>query len=79
MRLLASLGFIKIKAVGANPFKYVLIVHPSTVIHELGEKGLVPEEWMAVYRDRCIVTKELSYEERQAARRRSKIQSIAAG
>jgi len=79
MRLLESLGFIKIKAVGANPFKYVLIVHPATAIHELDEKGLIPKEWMAVYQDRRIVTKELSYEERQAARGRSKIQSIAAG
>jgi hypothetical protein len=79
IRLLESLGFIKTKAVGANSFKYVLIVHPSTAIHELDKKGLVSKEWMDVYRDRCIVTKELSYDERQAARQRSKIQSISAG
>jgi hypothetical protein len=57
MRLLETLGFIKIKGVGPNPFKYVLIVHPSTAIHELAEKGMVPKDWMDVYRDRCIVTK----------------------
>jgi hypothetical protein len=77
MRTLASLGFIKIKAVGANPFKYILIVHPSTAIHELNKAGKLPEGWMDVYRDRCIVTKELLYEERQAARQRSKIQQIS--
>jgi len=76
MRLLESLGFIKIQGVGPNAFKYVLIVHPSTVIHELNQKGIVPAEWMAVYRDRCIVTKELSYEKRQALRQRSKLKSI---
>jgi hypothetical protein len=32
MRLLESLGFIKIQGVGPNPFKYVLMVHPSTAI-----------------------------------------------
>jgi hypothetical protein len=76
MRKLESLGFIKIKGVGANPFKYVLIVHPSTAIHELQQKGLVPQAWMDVYRDRCIVTKERSYEQRQALRKRSKIQPV---
>src|SRR5262249_35848018 len=76
MRTLESLGFIKIKAVGPNAFKYVLIVHPSTAIHGLEQKGLIPADWMAVYRDRCIVTKELSYHERQAARQRSKIKPI---
>jgi len=73
MRLLEKLGFIKIQGVGPNQFKYVLIVHPSTAIHELNQKGLVPKDWMDVYRDRCIVTKELSYESRQAIRQRSKI------
>jgi hypothetical protein len=76
MRRLESLGFIKIQGVGPNPFKYILIVHPSTAIHELNEKGLVSKEWMAVYRDRCIVTKELSYDQRQATRQRSKIAAI---
>jgi hypothetical protein len=76
MRSLETLGFIKIKGVGPNPFKYVLIVHPATAIHELAQKGLVPKEWMDVYRDRCIVTKELSYEARQALRQRSKIKTI---
>jgi hypothetical protein len=76
MRTLDTLGFIKIKGVGPNSFKYILIVHPSTAIHELNQRNLVPKEWMDVYRDRCIVTKELSYEARQAARQRSKIKTI---
>jgi len=76
MHSLESLGFIKIQGVGPNHFKYVLIVHPSTAIHELDKKGLVPKEWMAVYQDRYTTTKELSYESRQAARKRAKIQSI---
>ena len=78
MRLLDSLGFIKIKGIGPNPYKYVLIVHPATAIHELNHKGLVPKDWMDVYRDRRILTKELSYEDRQAARQRSKIKPIEA-
>lgn len=77
MRLLEKLGFIQIKGVGPNQFKYVLIVHPATAIHHLNEQGLVPREWMDVYRDRCIVTKELSYEERQAARKRSNLRQMA--
>jgi len=68
MRLLESLGFIKIHGVGPNRFKYVLIVHPSTVVHELRSKGVVSDEWMALYRDRCVITKELSYEQRQMVR-----------
>ena len=72
MHLLESLGFIKIKGVGPNPFKYVLIVHPSTAIHELQQKGMVSQEWMDVYKDRCIITKENSYEARQTIRQRSK-------
>ena len=79
MRLLESLGFIKIKGIGPSPYKYVLIVHPSTAIHELEQKGLVQKEWMDVYRDRCAITKELSYEDRQAARKRANVRPIAVG
>lgn len=55
--LLESLRFTftKIKGAGPNPFKYVLIVHPSTAIHELHQKALVSKR-VDVYRDRCIVT-----------------------
>lgn len=76
MRTLESLGFIKIQGVGPNQFKYILMVHPVTAIHELDQKGHVPKDWMAVYRDRRIVTKELSYEDRQAARQRAKFKPI---
>jgi len=76
MHLLESLGFIKLQGVGPNPFKYVLIVHPSAAIHALDQKGLVPKDWMAVYLDRCVITKELSYQARQALRQRSTIKPI---
>lgn len=76
MRQLEQLGFIKIQKVGTNPFKYVLIVHPSTAVHHLQQQGKVPESWFEVYRDRCITIKELSYEQRQELRRRSKVQVI---
>jgi hypothetical protein len=56
-----------------NP--YILIVHPATAIHELAQKDMIPEDWMD-YRDRCIVTKELSYEARQSLRKRSNITPI---
>jgi hypothetical protein len=76
MRWLEALGFIKTKKIGLNPYRYVLIVHPSTAIYELDQKGLVSKEWMDAYRDRCLATKELSYSPRQALRKRSKIQPI---
>ena len=76
MKLLAKLGFIKIKGIGLQQFKYVLIVPPAEAIDALDKRGLVSAEWKEAYRDRCIVTKELSYEDRKAARQRAKIQPV---
>jgi hypothetical protein len=79
MRCLEKLGFIKIKGIGKNAFKYVLIVHPATVIKRLQDDGNIPQEWLDAYRDRRTQTKELSYEERLAVRSRSKIVALGKG
>jgi len=76
MRSLEALGFIKIKGIGPNEFKYVFIVHPSTAIHKLETQGRLPAGWMDVYKDRRFVTKELSYEDRQVLRNRARIQEV---
>jgi hypothetical protein len=64
MRLLEKLGFIKVKAIGNQPFKHVLIVHPTKAIHHLQKTGKINPHWWDAYRDRQIQTKEASYQER---------------
>ena len=76
MKRLEALGFIKIKGIGKQAFKYILIVHPSQVVKSLLEQNKLPEGWWDAYRDRRIQTKEPSYEERQALKARAKIVSL---
>jgi hypothetical protein len=64
MRLLEKLGFIRIKAIGNQPFKHVLIVHPSKAVNHLQQMGKINPRWWDAYRDRQIQTKEASYRER---------------
>jgi hypothetical protein len=75
MRLLEKLGFIRIQSIGNQKYKYVLIVHPATVIERLKKQNLVPGEWWDAYRDRKLETKEESYDERM--KRLKKVTSIA--
>lgn len=44
MNLLEKLGFIKTKKIGNQTFRYVLIVHPATVVERLRQKKLVDTE-----------------------------------
>lgn len=75
IKLLEKLGFIRVKTLGNQKYKYVLIVHPAVVVERLKAKGLVSPEWLDVYRSRQTETKEESYETRQ--KRRGKVLSIA--
>jgi hypothetical protein len=65
MRTLERMGFIKIKAIGNQLFKYVLIVHPTTAVGRLRNDGKVPDKWWDAYRDRQIQIKEPSFDEHQ--------------
>lgn len=64
MKLLEKLGFIRVKHIGQR-CRYVLIVHPATVVEQLRQKNLVPGDWWDAYRSRQMETKEESSEERK--------------
>jgi len=64
MRLLEKLGFSKVKAIGNQPFKHVLIVHPTKAIDQLRQNEKINARWWDAYRDRQIHTTEASYQER---------------
>jgi hypothetical protein len=74
MKLLEKLGFIRIKSLGNQKYRYVLIVHPTAVVERLRIKNLVSQEWLEVYRSRQMETKEASYEDRK--KRTKKVISI---
>ncbi len=75
MKLLEKLGFIRIKPIGNQQYRYVLIVHPTVAVEHLRQKGLVSPEWLDAYRSRQMETKEESYEDRR--KRTRKVVSIA--
>jgi hypothetical protein len=70
MKLLENLGFIRIKPIGNQKYRYVLIVHPSVAVERLRSKNLVSSEWLDVYRSRQMETKEESYEDRKKRTRK---------
>jgi hypothetical protein len=63
MKLLENLGFIKSKKGGNQQYKFVLLVHPTIVVHHLLDQGVVDPHWYATYRARQIDAKEPSYED----------------
>ena len=65
MKVLEKLGFIRIKQIGNQRYRYVLIVHPATAVERLREKNLVNKAWFEAYQARKMETKEESYEERK--------------
>jgi hypothetical protein len=74
MKLLEKLGFIRVKPIGNQKYRYVLIVHPTAVVERLKVRNLVSSEWLDVYRSRQMETKEESYEARK--KRTKKVMSI---
>ncbi|SRR6266446_4775665 len=78
MKILERNGFIKTRHIGNQRYRYVLIVHPTTVIKKLREAKKVSDQWWDTYRARQIETKEASYEERQKSRVASNVVPIKA-
>lgn len=76
MNTLEKLGVIKTKQIGNQKFKYVLLVHPTTVIKRLRDAGKISNLWWDTYRSRQIETKELTYEVRQKAKRKQGISLV---
>jgi hypothetical protein len=66
MAKLEELGFIKTKGAGSQPYKYVLLMHPTTVIQRLYEQGKVSEQWWNAYVSRKAETRELTFVQREA-------------
>ncbi len=78
MRTLEKLGFIRARRAANRDFKYVLLVHPTSIIKELRDAGKISEEWWATYRARQLETKEASHEMRTAAKKGQKVVSLRA-
>ena len=72
MNTLEKLGFIRTKKIGNQAYKYVLIVHPATVVERLRQKKLIELEWLEAYLARQIETKEDSYTVRMKRLKKSK-------
>jgi hypothetical protein len=64
MKILEDNGFILTKKVG-NRFKFVAIVHPTTAIQHLRDKGKIRDNWWDAYIALKVETKEPTYEQRQ--------------
>jgi hypothetical protein len=65
MKLLEKNGIIKVKQIGGQRYKYVLLVHPTAVVEKLRQEGKVEPGWWDTYRDRQLETKELTYKARK--------------
>lgn len=66
MAKLEELGFIKTKSVGAQKYKYVLLMHPTTVVEKLRKAGSIPDAWWNTYTVRQAATKEMTFDQRVA-------------
>ena len=73
IKLLEELGAIKTKHIGGQRYKYILLVHPTTVVEQLRQTGKVPQHWWDTYRDRQLETKELTYHARKKAKATPKV------
>ena len=70
MAVLENLGFIKTKGTGSQKYKYVLLLHPTTVIQRMREAGQISEDWWNSYTARKTETGELTFEQREAAHKK---------
>jgi hypothetical protein len=71
MAKLEELGFIKTEGVGSQKYKYVLLLHPTTAIQNLRKKGAVATDWWNTYRARKTETKEMTFEQREAVKKKA--------
>jgi hypothetical protein len=65
MAVLEELGFIKTKSSGPHKYRYVLLMHPTTVIQKFRDAGKIPDGLWNAYTNRKIVTGEMTFEQRQ--------------
>jgi len=65
MKVLEANGFIQTKQVGNQRYKYVAIVHPTTAVQRLRNKGKVPDNWWNAYNASKRETKEATHEQRE--------------
>jgi hypothetical protein len=77
MKLLSDLGFIKSTSAGNQPYKNVLLVHPTVVIQKLRDQGKIDDSWWQTYRQRQIETKERNYEDLTAAQKSENVVPIS--
>lgn len=53
VRVLESLGFVHVKAIGSRKFGYILLPDPHKVVKKLHAKGNVPDNWWGAYTKRA--------------------------
>jgi hypothetical protein len=67
MKVLEQNGIIRVKPIGGQRYKYVLLVHPTAVVEKLRQEGKVDPGWLDAYKDRQLETKEASFKARKKA------------
>jgi len=67
MLLLEKHGFIRVHSSGNQRFKYVLLIHPTSIVEKLKSEGKLDEHWRLTYETRQIETKEETFEARVKA------------
>jgi hypothetical protein len=79
MKILEDNGFINVKEIGGQRYKYVLLVHPTAVVERLRAAGKVSQKWLDAYKDRQLETKELTFKARKKMRAQHKVVPIKSG
>jgi len=67
MEILEKNGFIRSVKINGH-HKYVLIVHPTDLVHKLRHEGRVDSDLWHAYQARQVEVRETTYEEREKAR-----------
>ncbi len=75
MELLENSAIIKTKRIGNQRYKYVLLVHPTTVVEKLRQAKKVDQHWLDTYVARQLETKEHSFEARKKQKAATKAAS----
>jgi hypothetical protein len=52
------------KSASLQKYKYVLLMHPTSVIQRLKNEGKIAEDWWNTYQARKTITKELTFDQR---------------
>jgi hypothetical protein len=65
MRILEEIGFIQTVKIGNHRYKYVAMVHPTTVVHRLRVQKRITDDWWNAYIANKRETKEPTFEQRE--------------